>query len=216
MISKNNYNLDWNYFFYNDPHSPSGLRWKTVSEKSYSVKNGDIAGTKQYRKNGEPSKWMVKIRGKNYSCAKIVFIMAYGYVENNILIDHIDTDPFNNKIENLRATIEPLNLKNKKYQNNNSSGFTGVSVIVKKGVKYYVATWIENGKQRGKSFNTSKLGEICSKLSAVCFRYEKLKEVDAHGDYSQQHYNIDDTTYELFKEAINKIQDVNQKLDFKR
>ncbi|MCZ2397903.1 MAG: hypothetical protein LC100_15345 [Chitinophagales bacterium] len=64
MISKNNYNLDWNYFFYNDPHSPSGLRWKTVSEKSYSVKNGDIAGTKQYRKNGEPSKWMVKIRGK--------------------------------------------------------------------------------------------------------------------------------------------------------
>ena len=206
MISKNDYDLKWdNYFIYTED-SPSGLRWKNLPDKAKSVKVGDVAGTKQYRKNGEPSKWMVKFMGKNYSCAKIVFILNHGYIENHIIVDHIDTDPFNNNIQNLRATTEPLNLKNKKYQRNNTSGFTGVSVVTKFSIKYYVATWIEDGKQRGKSFSTKTHGDILAKMKAICFRYEKLKEIDKNVEYSVQHYNLDEQQYKLIKEAADEIE----------
>jgi len=206
MISKNNYNLEWGNYFICADDSPSGLRWKKLPNKARSVKVGDVAGTRQYRKNGEPSKWMVKLMGKNYSCAKIVFILSNGYIENHMIVDHIDTNPFNNDIRNLRATTEPLNLKNKKYQQNNTSGFTGVSIVNKFSIKYYVATWIENGKQSGKSFSTKTYGDVLAKMKAICFRYEKLREIDKNADYSIQHYNLDEHQYDLIKEAANEIE----------
>lgn len=211
MISKNNYNFSWETVFYYDESSPSGLKWKVDiysgrKQSILSIKSGSIAGTPQYRKNGTPSKWIVKYKGKNYSVSKIVYILINGYVDNNILIDHVDRNPFNNNISNLRAVSENINLKNKNFQINNSSGFTGVSIRTAGGVKYYTATWVNpiTKKQEGKSFNSKKLGEFLAKIKAIVYRFHKIKSLS---DYSDQHYNyLDLTEIALLEDVIVKME----------
>lgn len=193
MISKNNYSIEWQKFLYYDEGSPSSLRWKVdiYSGKNYktlSTPKDTIAGTKQYRKSGKPSKWILKFGGKNYSVAKIVYIIKKEYVDNNIIIDHIDRNPFNNKIENLRPVSENVNLKNKNLQTNNSSGFMGVTVRYSNNIKYYTATWINptTNKQQGKSFNVNKLGDFLAKIKAIVYRYKMINHI---GEYRGQHFN---------------------------
>lgn len=208
MIPKNNYRLNWAEYFQYDEKSPSGLVWIKLLPNARSVKVGDIAGTKQYRKNGQPSKWIVKFGGINYAVSRIVYILNSGYVENDLIIDHIDRNPFNNNIRNLRVTTEGGNLKNKNYQKNNSSGFTGVSIIIKGATKYYCATWMdpETKKQRNKTFSVKSNGELLAKLKSVVFRYEKLKEVDLNQEYSDQHYNYLQDDISLLNLTIEKIE----------
>lgn len=52
----------------------------------------------------------------------------YVYGENAPLIDHIDGDGLNNKIENLRSTTQSINTRKAKVSTKNTSGYKGVSL----------------------------------------------------------------------------------------
>ena len=66
-----------------------------------------------------------KIAGKTYAVHRFIFAMHNGYFPP--LIDHIDRNILNNKIENLReATISENNI-NTGLRKNNTSGYKGVS-----------------------------------------------------------------------------------------
>ena len=82
-------------------------------------KNGKKVGT--LRPNGYKQ---IYLKGKTYLIHRIIFLMHYGYLPK--CIDHIDGNPLNNKIENLRAVTLSQNQYNRKIAKHNTSGIKGV------------------------------------------------------------------------------------------
>lgn len=66
----------------------------------------------------------VTIDGKTIGVHKIIFAICKGYIPD--IIDHLDGNPLNNKIENLEDSTIERNAKNKKRGINNTSGNVGV------------------------------------------------------------------------------------------
>ena len=62
---------------------------------------------------------------KNYLVHRLIFLMHHGYLPD--VIDHIDQNKLNNKIENLRHANQEINTWNRGKQANNTSGYRGVS-----------------------------------------------------------------------------------------
>ena len=102
---------------------------------SYSGKEAGNIRKDGYRK--------LKFCGKQYLTHRIAWLLQYGYwpVGN---IDHIDGNPSNNKIKNLRDVSHRVNMQNRKSSTKaNKTGFLGV---VKRRNKY-AAHIHKNGKQ---------------------------------------------------------------------
>ena len=68
----------------------------------------------------------VGVGGKSYKAHRIVWYMHYGKPPKDLL-DHIDRDPTNNRISNLRECTHAENQQNKRTYANNLSGVKGVS-----------------------------------------------------------------------------------------
>ena len=99
------------------------LYWKVA--KGSRVKIGDIAG--HIRKDGRRE---IKINRKLYQAHRLIFLYHHGYLPE--FLDHIDRDPLNNNITNLReATIRENGMNRKKNKSRNgkstSSRFKGVT-----------------------------------------------------------------------------------------
>ena len=95
------------------------LYWKVPRKK---IRVGSIAGciTKEgYRR--------IKFFGKSVLAHRIVFFMFNGYLPE--AIDHIDRNPLNNRIENLREANPSQNKFNMKTRCNNTSGFKNVGWV---------------------------------------------------------------------------------------
>lgn len=60
-----------------------------------------------------------------YKAHRIIWKMIYG--ENPKFIDHIDGNPENNKLHNLRSVTKQTNAKNQRLRSTNTSGVNGVS-----------------------------------------------------------------------------------------
>lgn len=99
-------NVSWNDFVYYDEESPSCLKW--VKDKQPSrYKHREIAGG--VWSNGYYS---LRINYIAYLCHRVVWVLHNGTIENNVVIDHIDGDPSNNRIDNLRAVTKRGNCQN--------------------------------------------------------------------------------------------------------
>lgn len=72
------------------------------------------------------------IENKMYRLHRLIYLMHYGYLPK--ILDHIDTDRSNNRIENLRPTTQISNQWNRKVGKANSSGVKNV-------------TWHKTGKK---------------------------------------------------------------------
>ena len=67
----------------------------------------------------------VVVSQKKYYAHQLVFLMQHGYIPE--LIDHIDGNTANNKIDNLRESSKSLNACNSKLRNSSKSGHKGVT-----------------------------------------------------------------------------------------
>lgn len=103
-------------FYYKE----GNLYWKNSSK-----------GTKKDALAGWKSKQCIQIEfnQKNYKAHRLIFLLHHGYLPK--IIDHIDGNPHNNKIENLREATCGQNLMNAKIRKNNTSGHKGVSFLKK-------------------------------------------------------------------------------------
>ena len=71
----------------------------------------------------------IKIDGKQYLTHRIAWLLYYGKWPDGD-IDHIDGNPLNNKIKNLRDVSHSVNLQNRKSpQSKNSTKYLGVAKI---------------------------------------------------------------------------------------
>lgn len=108
--------------------------------------------------------------GVTYKVHRIIWKYVHG--TEPLQIDHIDGDPSNNKIENLRSATNTQNNQNKKLTKLNKTGFKGVSFS--KLNNNYVAQIKINGKNK-------HLGS-CSTPEAAHQLY-CAKAAELHGEF---------------------------------
>lgn len=95
------------------------LFWKTDRARG-KVKKGDEAGCLTSR-----GYHRLMLDYKEYPTHRIVFMMHHGYMPK--VVDHIDGNPLNNWIGNLREASAQTNQYNRKLSKNNTSGCKNVS-----------------------------------------------------------------------------------------
>ena len=69
--------------------------------------------------------WKIKIKGKSYLAHRLIWLHAFGEWPKEE-IDHIDGNPSNNRLENLRIASHKQNCGNRRKNKNNTSGYSGV------------------------------------------------------------------------------------------
>lgn len=95
--------------------------------RSTNSKAGQPAGYIRTDKKTGEKYWIVGINKKRYYAHNLVFLWHNNFTpEWPNVIDHIDSDGTNNKIENLRVATPVQNAINRKKHLNNKSGTTGV------------------------------------------------------------------------------------------
>lgn len=117
--------------------------------KNFNYKNGKL-----YRKSGnlagtilKSGYGLVSIEGKRIGLHRIIYAMHYGFMPE--IVDHIDGNPLNNNIYNLRAATKSQNGMNQKLSLKNASGYKGVSwnghswrvCVYKDGKKITIGTY---------------------------------------------------------------------------
>lgn len=123
--------------------------WKKSTSRK--IKIGSRAGfvDKGYRR--------VKLNGKLYQEHSVVYTLSHGYYPN--LIDHINGNKSDNRIENLRPCTSSENNRNRGLHSNNTSGTTGV---YKTKNKWYVQIYVNNRNKHLGIFDNKKLAELVS------------------------------------------------------
>ena len=94
------------------------LIWKSL--KSKRIKVGSIAGCINAKGYVQ-----VAVLGKRYLAHRVIWLWHYGYVPENV-IDHINRDKKDNRLDNLRETSSQCNMRNSKLCKRNTSGVKGV------------------------------------------------------------------------------------------
>lgn len=100
------------------------------------TKIGETAGTKY--PNG---RILVRVRSRPYLRSRVVFAMAHGHWPENT-IDHIDLNPSNDRISNLRDATQSEQMQNRRLRKS-ITGFYGVRVAT--NGKFYARVAV-NGK----------------------------------------------------------------------
>lgn len=135
-----------NLFDYKD----GTLYWKNPSSKR--MKKGQVAGRLGIRGYIETN-----INYKKYKNHRIIFLMFNGYLPK--IVDHIDNNRLNNRIENLRAATMSQNLQNAKLSKANKSGIKGV--FLEKDKNTWGAAIMVNGiTKRIRGIKSLELAEL--------------------------------------------------------
>jgi hypothetical protein len=113
-----------NHMFEISTDSPSGLAWKNPT--STKLKQGDVAGAKN--KEGY---WNVGIKIKNkttlFAVHRIIYFLNTKENISNLYVDHVNNNPSDNTITNLRLATNQQNSCNKQKAKHFSSKYKGVS-----------------------------------------------------------------------------------------
>ena len=138
-----------------DYREDGSLIWK-VSRGS--VRAGDVAGT--LREDGYRTTKLGMEKHRNH---RLVFLWHHGYMPEN-QVDHVDRNPENNRIENLREVGQVCNSRNSRVRADNSSGVVGVSWNVRVG-KWQAYVMITN-KMRHLGYSSDFTEAVAHRLAA--------------------------------------------------
>lgn len=179
--------MNWGEHFKLDSASPSGLiRIKNRYNKSVETP----VGTKLFRTCGKPMGWKLSFNCVEYYIHRIIWVLKNGSIDPNLVIDHLDGNPFNNTITNLSLKTQKDNVRNKNKYTNNTSGTTGVEFFSNtNGNLYYRAKWYNtNGLPKYKYFSIEKLGDEKAKILATEYREAQILRLTTEGlNYTERH-----------------------------
>ncbi len=93
----------------------------------------------------------INVDGKLHYAHRLVWIIFNGHIPDGMQVDHIDCNPSNNKISNLRLATQSQNNHNQRVYKSNSSGVKGV-LWNKLEKRWKVTCWLNNKKHNGGTF----------------------------------------------------------------
>tara|TARA_R110002167_G_scaffold32683_1_gene105675 strand:- start:1796 stop:2281 length:486 start_codon:yes stop_codon:yes gene_type:complete len=134
-----------------DNTSITGLRW--IKSPNYKYKVGDEAFTRI----GRDGYYMGCFGGRTYQAHRVIMFLQRGeWSSRKKQIDHSDGNRKNNDISNLRFVSPTGNQKNanRKLNDNNTSGFKGLSLWTANGCTYWRAS-------HGKRKKVNKDKQVC-------------------------------------------------------
>ncbi len=110
----------------------------------------------------------VKVGGRIYQVHRLIWEAAHGPIPDGMVIDHINRDKLDNRLENLRCITPRHNQYNAKVYSNNSSGVRGMYA---RGSRWQIQFRVK-GKLRSYGYYDDKeLAELVAKEA-----YESIKE----------------------------------------
>ena len=95
---------------------------RKVSVGGTRARKGDVVNT-----SSSSGYYIVGIDKKKYLIHRLIFLYHRGYLTKGLLLDHIDGNKTNNRIENLREVTKSQNAHNSKLRVDNTSGVKGVA-----------------------------------------------------------------------------------------
>lgn len=170
----------FNEWFYIDETSISGLRWKKKPVRSKYEKDAQ-AGSLLTKDHGKKY-WQIKLHYKVYKVHRIVYLLKHGSICADKIVDHIDSDGLNNKVNNLRLVNFKDNCANRKDRN--TIGHSNLRPCKKDSKTVgYIVKWYSNttGRRTSKSFNLTKFGDDESAFKAA---YDFRQSLVATGEVS--------------------------------
>ena len=161
-----------------NPASPSGLMWKIRplnhfnSRREWKRWNARFAhSTAGAMWNGKY--WRIMVSGVLYRVHRLVWCLSHGTDPGSKMLDHINGNGLDNRIENLRLANHSQNASNRRKQSKNTSGTVGV--VWHKSCK----KWQAQIEVRQKNIH---LGLFSSKPDACAAR--KAAEIRYFGSFS--------------------------------
>ena len=120
------------------------LRWRISPSRNKSA--GDAAGSPNQR-----GYIQVQWGGKLYTAHKLIYVYHHGWMPE--VVDHIDGNVRNNRVDNLRAATKSQNQHNAKRRSDSSSGFKNVRkygkkwqvVVFKNCIRHHIGTFSDIG-----------------------------------------------------------------------
>lgn len=160
----------------------------THNNRSVQIEAGTPVGHYRAQQKRKAGGWYVKINGTTVGIHKIIYVLFHGTLENGTVIDHVNRDPSDNRVENLRAVPQKINSRNRSMSVLNKSGVTGVHREERNGLSYWIAAWRENDKHRTKRFSIKLLGEEKAKELAIEYRKIQIERMNLEGaGYTKDH-----------------------------
>ena len=102
-------------------------------------------GTVIIGSNSTRARRQTRVDGKTYYVARLIWMLVYGEDPGDKIVDHINRDALDDRLENLRLASRSENRKNSKLNKNSSTGYRGVYP----NGKGFIARITVNGKLQG-------------------------------------------------------------------
>lgn len=99
------------------------LFYEPISGELY-TRDGKVVGGYD-----EPGYIFFQRRSKSYRAHRVIWELHYGPIPNGMVVDHINSDGTDNRLENLRLATQAENNRNRSLNKNNTSGYKGVHFL---------------------------------------------------------------------------------------
>jgi HNH endonuclease len=116
----------------------------------------------------------VVVLKRGYKVHRLIWLMVHGVWPDTI--DHINGDPADNRLDNLRSVTKAINSQNMKRFTNNTSGVTGVSFDTARG------TWAAYVNHLGVR---TTLGRFTALADAVAVRKQAEVQYGFHSNHGR-------------------------------
>lgn len=181
------FNLISEYLKY-DTNSRTYLTWiKSAGNRS---KVGHPAGSITTSKIGFKEHGSVNLLGKSLKIHRVIWVLFGNKIPENYVIDHIDNNPHNNNIYNLRCISSTLNGRNKLIVKNSNLP-VGVQFIDKGFERIRANVSTIDGKRLTKSFSIKKYGYEVALAKAKSWRFSEILKQNSEGaGYTENHCEV--------------------------
>ena len=179
--------VDWHDVFEYSENSPSGLFWL----KNKGIKKvGSVAGSRTWSdmKKIRPKCWDVRLDGVLYKAHRIIWTLFEGSCDPNLVINHIDCNPFNNRASNLELVTDTDNIRRALChsgvpQKDNFTGTNGVGRYLRKEVLKGYTAYCTNldGTKTTHTFTFDQFGEALAEHLAKECRLKMIETLNSLG-----------------------------------
>lgn len=175
-------------YFYYDETSPTFLRWKIDDGRKKDRSKSGVGTVAGFLSSY--NKVYVTLDRVNYFASRVIYCLFNKQISTDMVVDHIDGNPLNNNINNLRLISFADNARNRAISSRNISGVVGVyKKQTKRDGIQWVATWQDHtGKKKRLHFSVFKFGETVAFEMACAARKRGLEKLEQYGIlYTERH-----------------------------